>query len=232
MSSISVTSVQPVYTLLIKTPIAAIYSVSFPSRWRGHPLIIVENMQALLDFLPIIAFFATYVITDDINLAMIVIMVAMSLQVAITWLVTRTVSRMLLASAALVILFGGISLYLDNPIFFKWKPTVLYWIFAAVLVGSHFIGDHPIIRRMMQSVSDGGLELPDRVWVQLNMAWATFFTFAGLTNIYVAYRYEEATWVNFKMFGLLGMTLGFLVLQTLWLSKYMSDSPETDEKES
>jgi intracellular septation protein len=64
------------------------------------------------------------------------------------------------------------------------------------------------------------------------MAWATFFTFAGLTNIYVAYRYEEATWVNFKMFGLLGMTLGFLVLQTLWLSKYMSDSPETDEKES
>jgi len=189
-------------------------------------------MQALLDFLPVIAFFATYVITDDINLAMIVIMVTISLQVAITWLVTRTVSRMLLASAALVILFGGISLYLDNPIFFKWKPTVLYWLFAVVLAGSHFIGEHPIIRRMMQSVSDGGLELPDKIWIQLNIAWAAFFTFAGLTNIYVAYRYEEATWVNFKMFGLLGMTLGFLVLQSLWLSKYMSDSPETGGKDN
>lgn len=189
-------------------------------------------MQALLDFLPVIAFFATYVITDDINLAMIVIMVAMSLQVAITWLVTRTISRMLLSSAALVLLFGGISLYLDNPIFFKWKPTVLYWLFALVLVGSQFIGDHPLIKRMMQSVSDGSFDMPERAWIQLNTAWAGFFTFAGLTNIYVAYSFEEATWVNFKMFGLLGMTLAFLVLQSLWLSKFISDSPETSEEDT
>lgn len=189
-------------------------------------------MQALLDFLPVIAFFATYVITDDINIAMIVIMVAISLQVAVTWLVKRTVSRMLLMSAALIIVFGGISLYLDNPIFFKWKPTVLYWVFAVVLIASHFIGEHPIIRRMMQSVSEGSFQLPDRVWIQLNLAWAVFFTFAGLTNIFVAYRYDEATWVNFKMFGLLGMTLGFLVLQSVWLSKYMTESPKTEEKES
>jgi intracellular septation protein len=188
-------------------------------------------MQALLDFLPVIAFFGTYVITDDINLAMIVIMVAISAQVLITWLVKRTVSRMLLASAAMVVVFGAISLYLDNPIFFKWKPTVLYWAFAAVFFISHFVGEHPFVRRMMQSVSTEEFRLPEKVWAQLNFAWIGYFLFAGTTNIYVAYNYAEATWVNFKMFGLLGMTLAFLVLQSLWLARHMPDSSESNEKE-
>jgi intracellular septation protein len=189
-------------------------------------------MQALLDFLPVIAFFGTYVATDDINLAMVVIMVAISLQVLITWLVKRTVSRMLLSSAALVIVFGGISLYLDNPIFFKWKPTVLYWIFAMLFIGSHYFGKNPIVKRMMQSVSEEDFDLPGKVWVQLNFAWAGYFLFAGMANIYVAYNYAEATWVNFKMFGLLGMTLVFLILQAMWLSRHMPDKPQTNDKDS
>ena len=198
---------------------------------EGHTLTKVHNMQALLDFLPVIAFFATYVITDDINLAMVVIMVAISVQVLLTWLIKKTVSKMLLSSAALVVVFGAISLYLDNPIFFKWKPTVLYWAFACVFLVSHFVGEHPFVKRMMQSVSTEEFNLPDKVWTQLNFAWVAYFLFAGMTNIYVAYNYAEATWVNFKMFGLLGMTLVFLIGQSIWMSRFMPDDTDAKNKE-
>jgi intracellular septation protein len=139
---------------------------------------------------------------------------------------------MLLASAGLVIVFGAISLYLDNPIFFKWKPTVLYWAFAALFVGSHYFSEKPIVKRMMQSVSEEDFELPGKVWIQLNMAWAGYFLFAGLANIYVAYNFDEATWVNFKMFGLLGMTLVFLIVQAMWLSRHMPDTPQAEDEDS
>jgi intracellular septation protein len=180
-------------------------------------------MQALLDFLPVIAFAATYWVTGDMSIAIVVIMAAVLLQVLLTWIIRRQLSRMLLASAALVIVLGGISLSLDDPMFFKWKPTGLYWLFAIVFLGSQFIGRRPMIQTMMLSVAQDELELSDKIWRQLNLAWVVFFIFAGSINIYVAYNYAEATWVNFKLFGLFGMTFVFLVLQTLWLSRHVPD---------
>lgn len=187
-------------------------------------------MQALLDFLPVIAFAATYWITGDMQIAIVVIMVAVSLQLLVTWLIKRQLSRMLVASAALVITLGGISLFLDDPVFFKWKPTGLYWLFAVVFLGSQYIGPRPMIQTMMLSVAPDELTLPDRVWRQLNMGWVAFFILAGSINIYVAYNYAEATWVNFKLFGLFGMTFVFLVLQTLWLSRHMPDTEAGDKE--
>ena len=131
---------------------------------------------------------------------------------------------MLLASAALIFVLGGVSLVLDNPIFFKWKPTGLYWLFAVVFLGSQFIGEKPLVRRMMNAVAEDEFNLPERVWKQLNLAWAVYFVLSGTANIIVAYRFEEAVWVNFKLFGLLGITLVFLILQSLWLSRYMNDA--------
>jgi intracellular septation protein len=177
-------------------------------------------MQALLDFLPVIAFVVTYWITGDMPTAIIVIMAAVALQVLSTWLIKRELSRMLLSSAALVIVLGGVSLALDDPTFFKWKPTGLYWLFALVFLGSQFFAKKPMIQIMMQSVAADELELDDRIWKQLNLAWVGFFIFAGAINIYVAYNYSEAIWVNFKLFGLFGLTFIFLVLQTLWLSRH------------
>ena len=189
-------------------------------------------MQALLDFLPVIAFVATYWVTGDMSTAIAVIMGAVSLQLLATWLIKRELSRMLLISAALVIVLGGISLILDDPLFFKWKPTGLYWLFAALFLGSQFIGAQPMVKRMMLSVAQDDFELTDTIWNQLNLAWVAFFIIAGGANIYVAYNYPEATWVNFKLFGLFGMTFVFLVIQTLWLSRHMSDAPAGGDEDS
>lgn len=185
-------------------------------------------MQALLDFLPVIAFVLAYYVTGEMSVAILVIMGAVTLQVTATWLIRKEVNRMLLISAALVIVLGGISLLLDNPIFFKWKPTGLYWLFAVIFLGSQFIGDTPLVKRMMQAVSQDEIELPEDIWRKLNLAWVGFFVFSGAANIYVAYTYEEAVWVNFKLFGLFGITFVFLVLQTLWLSRHMTE-PEGGE---
>ncbi len=174
-------------------------------------------MQAFLDFLPVIAFFAAYWLTD-MKTAILVIMVVMSLQVLITWLVRRTVPRMLMVSAALVIVMGGGSVLLDNELIFKWKPTVLNWLFAAVFLGSQYIGDRPIVQRLLSAASKDEISLVPADWQRLNLMWVGFFVVSGIANIVVAYRFSEATWVNFKLFGLLGMTLVFVVLQAMWMS--------------
>ena len=180
-------------------------------------------MQALVDFLPAVVFVVTYWLTKDMSLAIMVIMGAITLQLVGTWLIKRTVSKMLMASAALVIILGGISLILDDPVFFKWKPTGLYWLFAIIFLGSQFVGDKPVVQRMMASISSDELALPRNIWRQLNLMWVAFFIVAGALNIFVAYRYDEATWVNFKLFGLFGLTFVFLLLQSLWLSRFLED---------
>jgi len=179
-------------------------------------------MQALFDFLPVVAFAVTYWVTKDMKVAIQVIMIAIAIQVALTWIIKREVSKMLLVSAALIFVLGGISLFLDNPIFFKWKPTGLYWLFAAALLGSHFIGDRPLVKRMLLSISAEDLSMPDKAWTKLNIAWTLFFVFAGAANIYVAYNFPEAIWVNFKLFGLLALTLFFMIGQALWMHKQMT----------
>lgn len=175
-------------------------------------------MQALLDFLPVIAFAVTYWVTKDFNTAILVIMAAVGIQVIVTLVLTRTVPKMLLILAALVIVLGGISLLLKNDLVFKWKPTVLNWAFALVFIGSQFIGTKPIIQRIMQAVAKNEIQLNSADWRTLNLMWAVFFMLSGAANIYVAYNFEEAIWVNFKLFGLLGFTLVFMVLQAIWIS--------------
>jgi intracellular septation protein len=189
-------------------------------------------MQALIDFLPVVAFVATYWITGEMKLAILVIMAAISLQVALTWLVKKEVPKMLQISAVLVVGLGGISVFLDNPIFFKWKPTGLYWLFGLVLVGSHFIGESPLVKRMLNSMSTEAIRMPDAAWHRLNIAWAVFFFFAGAANIYVAYWHDEATWVNFKLFGLLALTLVFMIGQAFWITTQIEEPAESQETPS
>jgi intracellular septation protein len=181
-------------------------------------------MHPVIDFLPIIAFGVAYWVRRDFQFAILVLMVAMTLQVALTWLVRRTVSRMTLASAALVIVLGGISLLLRNELIFKWKPTILNWAFAAVFLGSQFIGARPVIQRLMQSLVRDEMTLSDRDWRTLNLMWVAFFVVSGAANLYVAYNFTEAVWVNFKVFGLIGMTVVFVLLQAAWLMRRDSTS--------
>jgi intracellular septation protein len=187
--------------------------IQYDSRSEQNP-----RMQVLLDFLPVVAFVVAYWLSD-FHTAVLVIMAAVVVQVALTWLISRTVSRIALASAALVVGLGGISLLLKNDLIFKWKPTILNWALAAVFLGSQYVGDKPIVQRLMQSVSKEDISLESRDWRSLNLMWVGFFLLSGAANLYVAYNFPENIWVNFKLFGLLGLTVVFILVQAAWLAR-------------
>ena len=185
-------------------------------------------MQLLVDFLPIVLFFLAYVLSDDFFIALIVIMIAAPLAMGVQWLLTRKFNRISAASTALIVILGGGALLLDNKMIFLWKPTVFYWVAAIAFLTSQFVGERPIIRRIMEAASkdaDAPFELAPRQWTTLNLAWVIFFVIGGALNIYVAYNYPEATWVKFKLFGLLSLTLIFVVAQSVWLARYMDGKP-------
>lgn len=193
-------------------------------------------MKFLYDFFPVLLFFVAYK-AYDIYVATGVIIVASLVQIGSHWLRHRKVNRMHLTTAALVTVFGGITLALQDPVFIKWKPTVVNWLFAAVFLGSQFIGDKPVVQRMMEGIQketgdpgDGsdesganGLPLSARDWRTLNTMWWVFFSLMGLINLYVVYNYSENTWVNFKLFGMIGLTLVFALLQGIWIARRLPE---------
>ncbi|MFN5745737.1 MAG: septation protein A [Methylococcaceae bacterium] len=180
-------------------------------------------MKLLLDFFPIVIFFVAYK-SADIYVATLAAIGGSLLLVAVTWIRTRKVEAMHLVSLLLIVIFGGATWYFRDPTFIKWKPTVLNWLFAMVFIGSQYIGKEPVIQRMMGAQ----LELPAVIWRRLNLAWAAFFVVIGAVNIYVAYHYEEKVWVNFKLFGLLGLTFGFVLIQSFFLSRYLP-TPQAED---
>jgi intracellular septation protein len=185
-------------------------------------------MPLLLDFLPIVLFFAAYFISGEFYTALLVIMVAAPIAFTATWFLTKTFNKVSAASTALVVILGGGALILDNKMIFLWKPTVFYWAAAVAFLASQFIGAKPFIRRLMDSASASSGEpvtLPADKWNALNLAWVVFFVIAGALNIYVAYNYPEATWVKFKLFGLIGLTFTFIVAQSIWLAKQLNEEP-------
>ncbi|HEX9878035.1 MAG TPA: septation protein A [Gammaproteobacteria bacterium] len=170
-------------------------------------------MQLLIDFLPIIVFFGTYKVAG-MYAATAAIIIAMALQIGIQWLRTRTVNKMLLTSGILVAFFGGVTLLLRDPIFIQWKPTIVNLLFAAAFLGSRFIGEKTLIERIMGHA----IELDTATWRQLNGLWVGNFAFLAAANLYVVYNFDEATWVNFKLFGMLGLTLAMVLIQAVWIT--------------
>ena len=186
-------------------------------------------MQLLIDFLPIVLFFAAYFISGDFYTALLVIMVAAPAAFALQWMLTRTFNKISAVSTALVVVLGGGALLLDNKMIFLWKPTVFYWLAAAAFLGSQFIGAKPFIQKLMEAASQDSedpLDLDDGKWRSLNFAWVIFFAVAGALNIYVAYNYSEPSWVKFKLFGLIGLTIVFIIGQSFWLAKQISDAAD------
>jgi intracellular septation protein len=175
-------------------------------------------MKFLFDLFPIILFFAAYQISG-IYYATAVAMGATILQIG--WVRFRhgRVDTMLWISLVLITVFGGATLVFHNPVFIKWKPTVLYWLFAGVLLVSEVLFRKNLITSMMT----GQIKLPDPVWRRLNFSWVVFFALMGGLNLYVAYHYTESTWVNFKLFGFLGIMFVFVLLQGLMLAKHVQE---------
>jgi intracellular septation protein len=175
-------------------------------------------MQLLFDFLPVIAFFVAYKLAD-IYVATIVIVVAAVIQVSVHWLRTRRVNPMHLVSTGLVLVFGGLTLAIRDATFIMWKPTVVNWLFAVAFLASHarWFGGRPLVQRLMTS-ADARLELSVERWKRLNLMWVAFFVVMGAVNVAVFTYFDEATWVNFKLFGMLGLTLAFIVVQGIWIA--------------
>ncbi len=216
-------------------------------------------MKQLFDFFPILLFFILYKFyldlpddlilgvnalipvmeltpgeaSDAIYLATLAAIVVTLVQVGLAMIILRKVEKMPIITLALLLVFGGATLALKDPVFIQWKPTAINWLFALVFLGSHLIGDKPLVQRMMGQA----LEINEpRVWQQLNLAWVGFFVVAGLANVIVApeidplgFEFSEDTWVDFKLFGLMGMTIAFVVGQAFFLARYL---PNTDEETS
>lgn len=176
-------------------------------------------MKILFDFLPILVFFVVYKLSGNIILATAVLIPASILQVGYNWLRYKKVEKMHLVSLALVILLGGATVIFGNSEFIKWKPTIVNGLFALAFLGSQFIGERNIIERMMGDK----IELPFKVWRTLNIAWVAFFILSGVVNLYVAFSFSEEIWVDFKLFGLLGMTIVFIILQGIYLSSQIQN---------
>lgn len=157
---------------------------------------------------------------SPIMLATAIAILATFGQIAYLKIRGRKVDTMLWISLAIITLFGGATIYFHNETFIKWKPTVLYWCFGAALLVSQVLIGKNLIRLMMEKQ----IALPDAVWQRLSLSWAGFFAAMGVINLYVAYNFPTAFWVNFKLFGFMGLMLAFVVGQSLFLSKYVKDS--------
>lgn len=175
-------------------------------------------MKFLFDIFPVILFFVAFKFYD-IYVATAVAIAATFLQIGWLWLRRRKIENMLWVSLAVIVVFGGATLLLQNETFIKWKPTVLYWLFAAALAMAQLGFRKNLIRVMMEAQ----VTVPDPVWIRLLASWIAFFSVMGALNLIVAYNFSTDTWVNFKLFGGIGLMLVFVVLQALMLSRHIEE---------
>jgi len=185
-------------------------------------------MKFLFDFFPIIVFYIGYKMYD-IYYATAFAIAATFIQVSLFWLKNRRFEKIHLITMGLITVLGGATIYFHDPAFIQWKVSVVNWLFGLVIIGSHFIGKKPLIERMM----DHAINMEPGIWKRLNTAWGVFFLGLGFLNLYVMFNFEEATWVDFKVYGLLGLTIAFVILQSVYLAKHIQeDENEQTEKEA
>jgi intracellular septation protein len=176
-------------------------------------------MQLLADYFPLILFFIAFK-WQGIYVATATAMVASIAQIA--WLLgtRRHVAVVNWLSLAVIFIFGGATLLLQDEIFIKWKPSVLYGLFGATLAIGKLVFGRNLLTHLMK-----GITLPDATWSRLTWSWIAFFAFMGVANWYVAFHYSTDTWVNFKVWGGIGLFLVFALAQGLVLSRHMGEEP-------
>jgi intracellular septation protein len=197
-------------------------------------------MKQLLEFFPLVLFFGTYQLSgetlhmgswsytfDGIFSATAALIVSSVLVWLISSLISKTNDKRLMWMALVVVVFGSATLILRDQRFIQWKPTVFNWGLAVVFLGSQFFGEKNLLQRFMGHQ----LMLPQRVWGYLNALWITHFTLVGALNIIVAYRFEEAFWVSYKLYSSVGFTLLLMVLSIVLVMPHLKDQ-DVDEEET
>lgn len=176
-------------------------------------------MKFLFDLFPVALFFIAINVWD-IYIATAVAIAATFVQVGWLMLRKKKIEPMLWASLGIIVVFGGLTLYLRDKTFILWKPTVLYWLFGGVLAGGALAG-----RNLVRALLSQQMRLPDPIWARLNWSWVAFFVFMGIANLVVAFNFSEKAWAAFKLFGGMGLMLAFIVAQSAFLAKYVEDEP-------
>ena len=184
-------------------------------------------MKLLLDFFPIVLFFVAFKLWD-IYVATAVAIVATVAQIA--WLrhSNGKVEPMQWLSLGIIVVFGGATILAHDETFIKWKPTVLYWLMGGALAAGQLF----FRKNLLKSLMGSQLELPETAWRAMNWSWIGFFALMGVLNLWVAFRFDTDTWVNFKLFGGLGLMALFVIAQALYLSRYMKDGKEAGAGDS
>jgi len=195
-------------------------------------------VKQFIDFIPLLLFFITYKIEPrlvevagqsftlgGIYSATAVLIISSLVVYGLLFIRQRRLEKGQLLTLVACLVFGGLTLAFHSETFLKWKAPVVNWLFALAFLGSHFVGDKVLIKRIMGHA----LTLPDAVWTRLNLAWIAFFLFCGAANLFVAFTFQDF-WVDFKVFGSLGMTVLFLVGQGVYLSRHLHDSDPTTPK--
>jgi intracellular septation protein len=178
-------------------------------------------MKLFFDFLPILIFFIAYKL-GGIYIATAFAMLAALAQIIVSYFRTRKIEIMPLITFLMVMLLGGATLFLHNEIFIKWKPTIVYWVLSMVFLLSPLVLKKPLVQKMLES----NLVLPSKAWQILNAAWYLFFLVMGFLNLFVVYNFSTETWVNFKLFGTLGLTLLFVLGQGVIISRFLPEKTE------
>ncbi|GAB6142274.1 septation protein A [Methylosoma difficile] len=181
----------------------------------------LATMKQLYEFFPIVLFFIAYK-AYDIYVATATVIVATIIQVAFAWFRHRKVEPMQWITLGLVVVMGGLTLYLQDEQFIKWKLSIIEWLFGLAFLGSHFFGKKNLIERMMSA----SLSLPEAIWKRLNLMWGCFFMAVGFINLYVMFNFSTDDWVTFKTFGVPGLMVLFIAVQMAFLYKHI---PETEK---
>ena len=183
----------------------------------------------LFDLFPLLLFFVAYRFAD-IYVATGVAIAAAVLQIGYIKVIGQKIEPMHWINLSVIVVFGGATLWLQNDAFIKFKPTMLYWLFAAILLGSQWIMGTNLLRKLLA----GKVELSAAGWRGLNLSWSIFFLFAGALNLFVAFSgyFSESAWVNFKVFGLMGLLIAFVIAQSVWLGKHMVQEPAEQKAKS
>lgn len=183
-------------------------------------------MRQLLDFLPLVAFLISYYAVD-IYFASGVLITATILQIALLQILYKKVERMNWVTLVMVVVFGSLTIYFHDDAFIKWKVTIIYCLFAAVLTGYQYWGT-PIAQRMLGA----DIDAPAKVWRNINIAWVITCLSAALLNYYIAFNFDIDIWVNFKVFGLTAMTVALFIATGAYLYQYMPQEEDDDEQTS
>ena len=184
-------------------------------------------MKFLFDLLPVILFFVAFKMAD-IYVATAVAIGATIAMIIYAKIKHGKIEKMLLVNGAVISVLGGITLLLHDKTYILWKPTVLYWLLAAVLLIAELFFKKNFIEQMMGKV----MQAPANIWTKLNWVWVIFLVALGFLNLYVAFNYSENTWVNFKLFGVTSMMFLFVILQTLALRKYLIEPSENSAEDN